>query len=91
MLDEKFAMIFFFFYEMLDEIGAFKRIQYFVQHCKFRMLDERLDPLKSAFIQQTTKNSKHIKTKAIDSRITFAAFGAIDDDRDRSIAIEVQD
>ena len=31
--------IFFFFYEMLDEIGAFKRIQQFVQHHKFRMLD----------------------------------------------------
>ena len=35
---------------MLDEIGAFKRIQHFVQHRKFRMLDEMLDPFKSAFI-----------------------------------------
>ena len=40
-------MIFFFFYEMLDEIDAFKRIQHFVQHRKFRMLDEMLDPFKS--------------------------------------------
>ena len=48
---------------MLDEIGAFKRIQYFVQHCKFHMLDEMLDLLKSAFIQQTTKDSKQIKPK----------------------------
>ena len=37
----------FFFYEMLDEIGAFKQIQQFAQHCKFRMLDEMLDPFKS--------------------------------------------
>ena len=39
---------FLFFYEMLDEIGAFKRIQNFVQHRKFRMLDEMVDPFKSA-------------------------------------------
>ena len=45
-------IIFFFFYEMLDEIGAFKRIQHFVQHRKFRMLDEMLDPFKSALRQQ---------------------------------------
>ena len=38
----------FFFYEMLDEIGAFKQIQHFAQHCKFRMLYEMLDPSKSA-------------------------------------------
>ena len=43
-------MFFFFFYEMLDEIGAFKRTQHFVQHRKFRMLDEMLDPFKSAFM-----------------------------------------
>ena len=48
-------IIFFFFYELLDEIGAFKRIQYFVQHCRFRMLDEMLVPLKSALTQCTTK------------------------------------
>ena len=42
-----FNMVFFFLYEMLDEIGAFKRIQYVVQHCKFHMLDEMLDPFKS--------------------------------------------
>ena len=58
-------MIFCFFHEQLDEIGAFKRIQYFVQHCKFHMLDEMLDPLKPAFIQQTTKDSKQIKLKFI--------------------------
>ena len=45
-------IIFFFFYEMLDEIGAFKRIQHFVQHRKFRMLDEMLDPFKSALRQR---------------------------------------
>ena len=41
-------LIFFYFYEMLDEFGAFKRIQNFVRHCKFCMLDEMLDPFKSA-------------------------------------------
>ena len=41
-------MIFFFFYEMLDEIGEFKRIQHFVQHRKFHMLDEMFDLFKSA-------------------------------------------
>ena len=39
-------MIFFFFYEMLGEIGAIKRIQHFVQLSRFRMLDEMLDPFK---------------------------------------------
>ena len=38
-------MMFFFFYEMLGEIGAFKWIQHFVQHSKFRMLDEILTRL----------------------------------------------
>ena len=42
-------MVFFFFYEMLDEISAFKRIEYSVQHRKFSMLNEMLDPFKSAF------------------------------------------
>ena len=41
-------MIFFFFYEMLDEIYAFQRIQHFVQHGNFRMLYEMFDPFKSA-------------------------------------------
>ena len=41
-------MIFFFFYEMLNEIGVFKWIPYFFQHRKFRMLDEMLDRFKSA-------------------------------------------
>ena len=41
-------MTFFFFYEMLDKIGALKRIQYFVQHRKFCMLNEMWDPFKSA-------------------------------------------
>ena len=36
------------FYEILDEMSAFKRIKHFVQHCKFRMLDEMLDLFKSA-------------------------------------------
>ena len=40
-------MIFFLFYEMLNEIGAFKRIQYLVQHWKFCMLGKMLDPFKS--------------------------------------------
>ena len=42
---------FFFFYEMLDEIGAFKRIQHFFQHRKFQhcMLDEMFDLLNSAY------------------------------------------
>ena len=40
-------MIFFLFYEILDETGAFKRIKDFVQHRKFRMLDEMLDLFKS--------------------------------------------
>ena len=40
-------MIFFFFYEMLNEIGVLKRIPYFFQHRKFRMLDEMLDRFKS--------------------------------------------
>ena len=54
MLDEKCVLeqissnMIFFFYEMLDEIAAFKQIQHFAQHCKFRMLDEMLDPFKSA-------------------------------------------
>ena len=49
MWDEKFFwkkfhptpcnMIFFFFYKILNEIGAFKRIKHFVQHRKFRMMD----------------------------------------------------
>ena len=42
-------MILFFFYEMLYKIGAFKRIQHFVQYRKFRMLDEMLDAFESAF------------------------------------------
>ena len=41
-------IIFFFFYEMLDEIGAFKLIQHFVQHRKCHMLDEMLDTFRSA-------------------------------------------
>ena len=45
-------MIFFFFYEMLNEIGAFKQIQNFVHHRKFRMLDEMLNPFKSALRQR---------------------------------------
>ena len=58
MLDEKFVLEqilsniiqhdFFLFYEMLDEIAAFERIQHFVHHSKFRILDEMLDPFKSA-------------------------------------------
>ena len=40
---------FIFFYEMLYKIGAFKRIQHFVQYRKFRMLDEMLDAFESAF------------------------------------------
>ena len=43
------TMILFFFYEMLYKIGAFKRIQHFVQYRKFRMLDEMLDAFESAF------------------------------------------
>ena len=41
----------FFFYEMLDEIGAFKRIQHFFRHRKFQhcMLDEMFDLLNSAY------------------------------------------
>ena len=38
-------MSFYLFYEMLDEIGAFKRIQDSVQHRKFHMLNEKSDPL----------------------------------------------
>ena len=38
-------MIFFFSYEVLDEIGAFKRIQHFVQHRKFRMLKQNVGPV----------------------------------------------
>ena len=34
---------------MLGEIGAFKRIQHFVQHNKLCMLDEMLDPFKLVF------------------------------------------
>ena len=41
-------MTFFFFYEMLNKIGAFKRMQYFAQRCEFRMVDEMLEPFKSA-------------------------------------------
>ena len=41
-------MIFFFFNEMLDETNELKPIQRFLQHCKFRMLDEMLDPFESA-------------------------------------------
>ena len=43
----RFNMVAFFCYEMLDEIDAFKQIQHFVQHQKFCMLDEMLDPFKS--------------------------------------------
>ena len=60
MLDEKkFGLVqissstiqhdFFFFYEILDEISALKRIQHFVQYCKFCMLNEMMGTLKSAF------------------------------------------
>ena len=53
-------MVFFFFYEMLDEIGAFERIQHFVQHCKLHMLDEMFDLLKSAFMgTELTETIKH--------------------------------
>ena len=34
---------------MLDEIGALKRIQHFVQHWEFHMLDKMLDPFNSVF------------------------------------------
>ena len=34
---------------MLDETGAFKQVQHFVQHRKFHILDEILDPFKSVF------------------------------------------
>ena len=42
-------MIFFFFYEMLDESSTFKQIPYSIQYRKFSMLNEMLDPFKSAF------------------------------------------
>ena len=42
----------FFFHEMLDEIGLLKRIQHFVQHRKFRMVDEMLNPFRSVLTLQ---------------------------------------
>ena len=41
-------MVVFSFYEILDQIGSFKRIQHFVEHRKFCMFDDMLDPFKSA-------------------------------------------
>lgn len=55
-LDEKFVLKQFntiqhdFLNEILDEIGAFKRIQHSVQHHKFRMLNQMFDLFKSAFM-----------------------------------------
>ena len=58
MLDEKFVLKqissntiqhdFFLFCEMLDEMGAVKRIQHHIQHFKIRMLDEMLEPFDKA-------------------------------------------
>ena len=42
----------YFIYETLNEIGAFKQTQHFVQYCKFCMVDEMLGPLNPASINE---------------------------------------
>ena len=64
-------IIFFFFYEMLDEIDAFKRIQHFVHHRKFCHLDEMLDPFKSALRKGVLRNFVKLTGKHLCQSLSF--------------------